>query len=583
MQAPNLKNFAAKSALWLTGLLLVLPFTFNFVLDLPGKTIPFFAFHWIGLAIGFAAIAVLPWAGSTEHGIRIPYSVLPLLGLIGICLYQFATLDVPYSAPYITYITYMIWAIALFILGATLNQTLGPDRVLQTIAWFSLIGALPAALTGLIQMGGVPAPLQSWIISSDHAFPIGNVAHPNFFTCHVMLGLLALTYLFGIRKISLHWLLVSFILLITAIALSPSRTVYLYFLIVIGWSAWAEWRTRNIASKRFFLVTLFSFGLFLLLQWGFLPFIERFTGLFTESASRRLLEFQDDGQLFTRIDAWRAAWQMFTMHPFEGGGIANYPWHHFLLTQNATPHSFSNPHNLILFYLATSGILGTTLLLLFLSQIVNRLRLLQHDCRYWIATVFMLVIFIYSMLEFPLWLPAFLGVTAFLCGVLQPAGWAIKPFYLTAKSIYAVFIAICALLLLDTLEDYRKLAWSDTGRLPPNMVDNFARNGTKNPWLRPYAEVFFLSGKNLENPDLSDVLLRINTRQIHWQPTQRALFRQTILLSMAGKDDESVQMFKKIILMYPRLTSSMIRYCEKHQQLNQAPLCDIARSINTDD
>lgn len=579
MTASQLNRFAANTALWLIGFLLVAPFTFNTLLLLFDQTIPFFAFHWTALTIGLAAIGLLPWAADSKHGIRIPYSVVPLLGLIGICLYQAFTLDIYYSAPYVTYITYMIWAIALFVLGATLHQKLGPDKLIQTIAWFSLIGALLAALTGLIQLAGVPEFLQPWIISFNRTYPIGNVRHPNFFACHIMLGLLALTYLFGMRKISLRWFLPCAILLTTVIAFSPSRTLYLYFLLVIGWTTWLEWQTRDITTKRYFLAMSFSFALFLLLQWGVLPILEQLTSLQLQNAATRLQAFQDDGQLFSRIDAWQATWQMFLKHPLLGVGIGNYSWFHFLLIDHSTHGPFGHPHNLPLFYLGTTGIIGATLLLLYLIVIANRLRVVRHNHAYWFLTVFLLVIFIFSMLEFPLWLPAFLGVTAFLCGVLDPkAGWQLNPPALPRKLAHVLLVTVCMLLLLDTLGDYRNLTKVASGRLSPETATSFAINGAKNPWLRPYAERFFLSSINLHDKERASKLLSLNSRQLHWQPTYATLLKQTVLLSAIGKTDESLQMFSQATLRYPKLKRGMRNFCEKNSAPELAALCSASEN-----
>lgn len=577
MSALQLNRLTANTALWLVGLLLVLPFSFGFLLNVPDGTVAFFAFHWMGLALGLAAIALLPWAGK-EHGIRIPYSVLPLLGLIGICLYQFATLDSPYSAPYITYITYMGWAVALFILGTTLHQSLGPEKLLQTIAWFALIGALPAASIGLMQIFGVPQELRSWVISFDGGFPVGNVRHPNFFTCHIMLGLLALTYLFGIRQITLRRFLPCALLLTAILAFSPSRTLYLYFLLVIMWTAWVEWKVRDMASRRFFLAIVFSFALFLLLQWGLLPLLDQQSVLSNKNAATRLLEFHKEGQLFSRIDAWMAAWKMFLQHPLLGGGIGNYPWFHFLLTEHKTIGAFSNPHSLPLFYLATTGIIGTSLLLLFLLVIAHRMFALCHDTRYWFTASVLLVILIYSMLEFPLWLPAFLGITAFLCGALHPAGWTLKSFKMPAKLAYMLFIGICTLFLLDTLQAYRKLGWAEAGNAPQQVFDRHVRNAIKNPWLRPYAERSFLNKRLILNDaGAANALLRMNTRQMHWLPSERTLIRQPILLSAAGRHEEALQMYAKTSTRYPKLNRHMLAFCEKHPNPKLEELCRAAR------
>lgn len=574
MPAPRQKQLAATVALWLTGLLLVLPFTFNTLLLIFNQTIPFFAFHWLATAIGLAAIALLPWAGR-EHGVRIPYSVLPLLGLIGICLYQWAAPDIPYSAPYITYVTYMVWAIALFALGATLHQSLGAEKLLQTIAWLGLAGALLAAVTGVIQLAGVPKYLQPWIISFDGGHPIGNVRQSNFFSCHIFLGFLALTYLFGIDKMSLRWFMPCAILLLTVLAFCTSRALYLYFVGIICWTAWIRWRNNSDPHiRRILVASIFSFLLFLLLQWGILLQLEDVFGKLTNAATRlRVYE----GGFFGRLDVWLTACKIFLQHPISGGGIGNFSWLHFLLTDHAIAGPFGHPHNLFFFYLATTGIIGTALLLLFLLVIVNRLRILRHDIRYWFPSAALLVIFIYSMLEFPLWLPAFLGITAFLCGGLNPAGWSMTMNKKIAKSVYVAAIGICALLLLDTLQDYRKLTKIASGKVSPVVATNWGTDIRNNPWLRPYAERSLLNRITLQAGDQASNLLQLNTRLLRWQPTHGVLLLQPILLSLTDNADESVKFFKEATVRYPGLNQRMNEICTKNPMPEMTALCNTAK------
>lgn len=563
----------ANLALAFAASLLILPFLATFLLALPGKAIPFFSFNWMALAVGLVSLSMLPWVKVYDAGPATTSLCWPMIGLIALCSFQMVSLDAPYLAPYVTYLSYMLWALGLVILGATLKWHLGQIRILRALAWAGLIGGLVAALIGLLQIAGVPDVLRWMIRSIDRPMPIGNVAHPNIFTCHVFIGLLGLVYLFGQKKLALPWFLPVAILFAAALSFSWSRTLYLYFAVCILLTAWLELRQKNQAMQRYFLGLGFVMLAFLAFQWLLPELLEFWRESPVANASDRLAEYSRTGQLATRMDAWQSAWDIFLAHPWLGAGIGNFSWEHFNWINHPTYGTYSNPHNLVLFYLATTGLTGTGLLAVIVWKLLSPLISgLKHNTDLWLAGMILTVIILYSLLEFPLWLPAFLGLTAFLGGVLAAPVHPLRPMGKAAKIMYMIGILVASLFLMDTLQDYRKLAMVEDQRLPARDMETFARTARSNVWLQPYAERMFVKHRPATDQELA-AMLHINTRLMRWLPGERTLVRQIILLQKSGRTAESTALFDKVSTLHPHLKKQFVLECQNQPGALPENLC----------
>src|SRR5690606_6995641 len=160
---------------------------------------------------------------------------------------------------------------------------------------------------------------------------------------------------------------------------------------------------------------------------------------------------------------------------------------------------------------------------------------------------------------------------------LNPAGWSMTMNKKIAKSVYVAAIGICALLLLDTLQDYRKLTKIASGKVSPVVATNWGTDIRNNPWLRPYAERSLLNRITLQAGDHSSNLLQLNTRLLRWQPTHGVLLLQTILLSLTDNADESVKLFKEVTVRYPGLNQRMNEICTKNPKPEMTALCNTAK------
>lgn len=571
----------SRAAVWLAatvvGLLFIIPFIATFALELPGSIVPSFGFKWLGMTVGIAAIALIPYVANAAGGIRVPYVILLPLALILIALYQAVTIQPPYLAPYLSFTICLAWAAGLATLGASLAKSADAERIIIVIAWMAMIGGLASSIIGWLQIIGVPNALSPWILPHHRHMPVGNVGHYNYFTAHVMLGLLALTALFGCKRIGLKTFIGLLTIFASVLAFTSSRAIYLYFSFALLWAAWVEYKVRSTTAKRTFLTIMVACATFLALHFWLPGFVAGLQDTSLNTALSRFSQFKEEGQFASRIDAWHVSLELFAQHPLLGVGIGEYPWHHFQLTESGRFGTFGHPHNLLLFFMATTGIAGTSLVIALFYLLARRILNLVHAPALWMPTSIVLIVMIYSMLEFPFWLPAFLGITAFFIGWLMPDGWHIDGSKLTSKLLFGICSIFVVYLLIGTLKDYQRLNAIDQGRITGETIDKEARIAHRNPWLKPYAEQLFVKG-DITDRQTAHARLRINSRLLHWRPTERTLAKQAILLSIAGDNRAALDIFNKASELHKKIVPAMLKFCDEHPVAELESLCDAAKA-----
>src|SRR5581483_36648 len=143
---------------------------------------PFTSFYseWIAFALGFAACVAFVtrdfWAKFT-----IPRTALYFLGFLLLVTIQGLLIPRPYLAQTLMPGIYLAWAALLAIVAWWLRATIGADKVVMTIAWFLLIGAVLQAFAGVVQYLGIPGALAALVAIKSGPTVYGNVAQANHF------------------------------------------------------------------------------------------------------------------------------------------------------------------------------------------------------------------------------------------------------------------------------------------------------------------------------------------------------------------------------------------------------------------
>jgi O-antigen ligase len=515
-------------------------------------TYPITSFYseWLAFVLGLAAIASMalrPAAGA----LRIPrIAAFPLL-LAVIVVVESLLLDLPYMEPVVVAAGYLVWAAGLAIAGTRLRDHLGAERAAVLIAWFIVVGAVLNALAALAQYCLMPGTLGPLVSNRLTAQVYGNLGQPNHLADQLTLGLASLLLLYALRRIRLDVATALCAIMLLALALSGSRSAWLY-LISIAACAGVMHRVRKSAESR----RTFFFALALLPAFGVANGIWALPGLATlpgaTSVQRWALAW---GAPSERLALWREAWAMFMARPLFGAGWGQFAWQHFSffapVETSMLDGLYTHSHNVVLQLLAETGITGTAVAVGGVGLwMVNLRRLLTTTAGWWIVAL-LAVLAIHSMLEYPLWNAYFLGVSALLLGMGDD-----RPVTLVHASairgsviVVSVSLAVAAYMLF---RDYARLEVAYAPR--SQHADESAPHSLL---LQPYFDVARAGRLALDANRLPDKLA-LTCRAIRFQPTSAVAYRRSLFLALSGDRVRAEAVLEQAINAYPNMLKAFV-------------------------
>jgi len=376
-QIPPAASLPSQISLALIGLMCVLPY----LQPWHPKLIPSFHSELLAVALGLVALGLL-LQKSVWQDFRLPRIALAPLGLICVLALQLLLGMPPYAEVTLLASYYLIWATALMLLGSLLEKQIGLARIAAWLAWFLLAGGCVSALLGLLQHFQPGASLGGLLVTHRTASITGNLGQVNHYANYLALSLASLIFLYAQGKLRALYAVPLALLLLPALSLSGSRSVWLYLGALLALAIWQFLRATHpaegatlfrptsnnsvlvgSASAQKFLhgIALF-FVCFILLQW---LLAQPWFTLLHSAANPGARLLQQAGEDSIRVYLWRAAWEMFLQAPLLGVGFGNFAWEHFLLGVNLPPAGggvyFDHAHNFFAQLLAETGLVGTLL------------------------------------------------------------------------------------------------------------------------------------------------------------------------------------------------------------------------------
>jgi O-antigen ligase len=575
-------NFLRASVL-LLGLAWTLPFL------QPWHRFPLTSFYseWLAFALGLAAALVLLHRKSWQDAAPPVVAIAPV-GLIVVLGLQAALGRMPYAELALTATLYLIWASLLMVLGQAIRRELGMTPVVTTLARFLLAGGVISALVGLLQHFQVSTPFDSLVGRKAALQVYGNLGQPNHFAAYLTLSLASTTYLFSCRR--LHGALaagcVGLFLLLLAIAGSRSTWLYLGALIVLA--VLLHRLRRDDASRRIVVFACWLLPGFIAAQWLVtLPFMAPAGGELVTSAERL---FQMASGIEPRLQLWGEAWQMFLGAPVLGAGFGQFAWHHFLhqaaTGATAAPGVFNHSHNLVMQLLAETGAIGASVIVGAILLWFADLRRAKFGLEAWWLLSLVVVIGIHSLLEYPLWYAYFLGMAALLLGLGAERVFVLR----LARAGHAVVgLGIIAgwLNLIGALSPYRefeRLVFSSEQRSPSAAEEqDFAQalaNVHREPLLVPYVELAVAYGVTPSKEKLTEKL-ELTTRAMHFAPVEVVVYRQALLLALAGSGEAARAQLERALRVYPEERAAVVAELEnlaRRYPVELTPLLELATS-----
>jgi len=571
-----------RASVLLIGLAWTLPFL------QPWHRFPLTSFYseWLAFALGLAAALPLlrrePWRDAT-----VPMIALAPLGLAVVIAVQAALGRVPYPEQALTAGLYLLWAALMVLLGHALRRGLTLDSIATTLAWFLLAGGLLNALIGLVQHYHVSTPFDFMVARKLIPMISGNLGQFNHYAAYVTLALASVAYLYCRGNLQGTLATVCAALFLVVLALAGSRSAWLYLGALIVLAVLLHRLRRDDGSRRIVVFACWLLPGFISAQWLVtLPFMVPDEGPLMMTSGERL--FHVASGFGRRLQLWGEAWQMFLGAPVFGAGYGQFAWHHFLHEassgESAGPWVYSHAHNIMLQLMAETGIAGALIIIGAALAWLAGLRRVTFDPAWWWLLSLLGVIGIHSLLEYPLWYAYFLGMAALLLGLGSERVFMLRQARV-GHAVVGLSIIVGWLSLIGVLSPYRefeRLVFSSEQRSPPVAAEqDFVQalaSSYREPLLVPYVELAIAYGITPSKEKLTEKL-ELTTRAMHFAPVDVVVYRQVLLLALAGRAEAAREQLERALRVYPKERLVVIAELEnlaRRYPVELTPLLELA-------
>ena len=557
--------------------------------------------EWLALAFGLAALAPLSAKGFWDE-VDVPALTLWLLAYAALLMLQMFVLDIAYPELSLLGALYVIWAALLVWLGRALAKSCGIDQVALWLASMLLLGGLLNAAAAVLQFYGIGFVFSFMVASlgATTGGAYGNFGQNNHFADYVTLALISTLYLWIRGRLSALTTAACAGILLYALSLSGSRTTWLYLLAALALSLWFRARSGTPQLRRATLAAAALLPLFALVQFAMSYYgltirpalagaayapvtpMDRFAAEFAHG----LLPQTGGSALGTRIYMWHQALLMWSRTPLLGVGFGQYAGVFFEqaaeLSRYHISHYDRNAHNALMQLLAETGLAGAGLVGAGLGAWLWGLR--RHagapSVETWWLLCLLAVLFLHSMVEYPLWHADFLGVAAVLLGMGSAPGLRLQLSALS-RLAFPLMIATGVFALGSVLHAYRDLEQLMYPRvLPKNREEIVARNEGllelhRETLLAPYVEMTYAGIIVADRTNLQDKLA-LNRRVLRLLPVPELAYRQVLLLGLNGERDAALLQLERAAAVFPERLKPFLDDVEKAEQQEPAAFGEIA-------
>lgn len=537
---------------------------------------------WIGLL----SVVVLPFLSIyrvgplssfyLESGSLIGVLLLVLLTLISGCLkasvpratVYFLLLAVFWAAQArIMGLTYpglsdmTAWSFVILALGAWAVQSwvarLGLERAVSLLAFALLLGCLLQSVIGWLQYTDLAAHFKG-ILMYRRGIVEGQLAQRNHLGHYLMWGVLAAAWLGAQRRLP-TWLSVVFVALFASVmALTGSRTVLAYVLVIMMLLPLVGIISGSLLSRTT-LAFLGAVLMVLVFQLALEPLLSLFQSDVTSAVER--LEHSSFGGS-GRSYEWQKAWQVFLSAPWFGYGWGSYALQGFLSNVYPTgfrPYEgnvlFTHSHNSLLNLLAEMGLVGTLLVLLGLGYSVLGCLKREHNQAGLFILALLSVSFTHSLLEYPLWYIYFLSVFALMVG-FAPSMRAHYPPALSAWQKWSVLALVLVLMggIVRLGFAYHRLTnVSGSAKTMVQKSENIVELLTiakTEPMLRYYAQLQLMNYIQADDKYMPDWANEAAGEAMRYRPFANA-YKWALVAERTGQEQEARQWMQKMYQYYP--------------------------------
>lgn len=554
-------SIPARISLVVIGLMWVLPF----LQPLHPAPIPGFYTELLAFALGMAGVSLL-LLKRYWNDLSLPQIVLGPIGLIAVLLLQLALGKVEYQEQVLLASLYLLWAALLMLLGSVLRRELSLATVSNVLAWFLLAGGMLSVLIGVLQHYQIHSFLDKVINAKNSSAVFGNLAQANHFADYIGLSLASLAYLCAVGKIKPYLTALFVLPLLFVLALSGSRSAWLYLITLAVLATWFYLRNRADAGdgkfggnpgRKLMIVAWALIPAFVLMQWlAQTAWLAAPVPVIT--SSDRLFDLASGNSI--RFYLWHEAWLMFLQSPLLGVGFGQFAWNHFqflaLFRQPEVSGLYNHAHNIVMQLLAETGLVGITIFFVALAAWLLGLRRRVFDIQTWWILALLSIVGIHSMLEFPLWYMHFLGIVAVLLGVgeMRLLQIDMKRFGRVSVGLILILGSISGIQLTQSYDSLRGLliprSYAQLNVVDAIEIHRILQQIHRESLFAPYIELAYSNAIILNQINLDDKL-DLNGRAMRFAPMSAVVYRQAALLALKGEHDAAAKQMDRAMLAYP--------------------------------
>ena len=524
----------------------------------------FFSFVFFCLSI-LNPVHTLPWAGFFSEAsvfigillllpllfnrqLKVPKFTIPFVFLSILPLIQYASGQIFFFSNASLSIIYIFSFWLAIIIGY--NFSLEENRsklnfnITTFLAWFLFISGAISALFASLQ----------WLNLSNHIpvimefigyRPYANMAQPNHLGTLLNLALFSSWYLYGKEKLNSSLLIISFIFLTFAIALTQSRTGYLICLSALLFVfLFNEKLNLNIKNK--YLIIIFIYFIAIV---SFLSEIKKLLShYFNIGPTVSIIERATTG--YDRLNIWNQMLHAIMKQPWGG-----YGWNQTTSAQFSVIDLYhgkewaTSSHNLFLDILVWCGVPIGIVIISFIIYFYLYLCRNIIDLDKFFSVLVISALGIHSLLEYPLYYSYFLIPLGLFCGI---ALTGYRNTVYQVRNEYSIFIFILGIIIFFGIcRDYFKVednlfagrlhAMGDLRsnvELPHHLyfLDNFQARAK---WLALYPEVQV----NQEQLNDAEKIIRTSLKPYD-------IYKYAQLMAFNNNQEEALRTLKILNIMY---------------------------------
>lgn len=542
-------------------------------LPLMGNSIPTFYKEWLAVvSFGFAGLCLMPVDQARPNLLRSPV-VLAAAALLVVLAVQGVVMEGVWRKAALTAFgaAFFVYCIAI---GREMGSRLQP-RGFDVLAGCVLIAALGSCALAFLQLAGLDARLPFVLAKSGDRL-YGNVAQANHFADLLWLGSIAAAHLTATKRMSIATTAATVLAMHVGSALSGSRAVWLYALLLGVFAIVLLRRPRKLYSRR--------------LAWAFAAIVVAYAavvgGLAVSgvldragivSAERRFVNGNGDESTQQRLWFWNAGMATALHHPLIGVGAGQLPGHarELAMASDSAPSraTDAHAHNIFIQFAAEQGIPLALLAAACLAIWLRRAGRVIFRGDGAAALAMIGVILIHANLEHPLAYLYFVALIGLLVGYVDettsPGDVSMQPSQgiqtLRIAGFAVVALAAVAYVNFQTLEHAMKPISDQvrTGAAPQLSLDMRSRLDAVPAWspYRDWAEALSLVAVVPTAANATPLADRCE-RAVMMGPTPFVLARCATVMQVAGRPERASSFANSICRFYPESDSVLAQSME---------------------